>query len=106
MTIHSEDIRKEETILERRVEAIEARTFDIQFSHEGKTYKGWVTPSGEKGEDGNPKSFHVVLNDVFFGNLHIHDDIWEADSQREQSLVQATGKQIDNYLTNLQSPVI
>ena len=106
MTIYSEDIRNEEQKLEGRVEQMESRTFDVEFSHEGKSYKGWVTPSGEKRDNGYPKSFHVVLNEVFFGNLHMGEDEWETDSQREQSLVQAAGKQIDNFLKNLGKPVI
>ena len=106
MTIHSDNTNKEEIEIEKRVEKMESKTFDIEFSHEGKPYKGWATPSSEKGGDDSPKSFHVVLNEVFFGNLHLDAGKWETDSQREDSLIQATGKQIENYQKNLENRII
>ena len=84
----------EETKAELRVEKLESATFDIAFQHDGKNYVGWVTPSEKLNEEGRPKSFHVVLNDVFFGNLSFYTDKWEIDTQREEGLVQATGMQI------------
>jgi hypothetical protein len=81
---------KPESTIEKR----EEKTFDIQLHHNGTGYKGWVIPSDKKNESGSPKSYHVVLNDVFFGNLTLHNNAWEADTQRERSLVQAVGKQI------------
>jgi hypothetical protein len=84
----------EETKSEVRQEKIESSTFDIAFRHDGKNYVGWVTPSEKLNEEGRPRSFHVVLNDVFFGTLSFYAEKWESDTQREDGLVQATGLQI------------
>jgi hypothetical protein len=87
----------EELESERRQEKIEASTFDIVFKHQGKDYKGWVTPSPEK-ENDKPKSFHVVFNEVFFGNVSFNNGQWQADGQREHGLVQAVGQEISNQV--------
>lgn len=89
--------QSEEQQSEKRVEKLEKSTFDISFQHEGKSYSGWATPSPKKDEEGETKSYHVVLNEVFFGNLSFNNDQWEADTQRENGLIQATGKQIEKH---------
>jgi len=86
----------EELESEVRQEKIEAATFDISFKHDGKDYKGWVTPSTEKHND-KPSSFHVVLNEVFFGNLSFNNTQWQSDTQRDHELVQAAGKEISKH---------
>ena len=35
--------------------------FDIQFEAGGKSYHGWVNPSGKISETEAPVSFHVVI---------------------------------------------
>lgn len=69
--------------------------FDISVTHEGKIYKGWVHPSDKPNENGLPKSYHVVLDDVFFGNLSDNSGQWAADEQRPQALVEEVGKVIE-----------
>lgn len=71
--------------------------FDISVTHEGKQYKGWVNPSEKTNEKGLPKSFHVVLDDVFFGNLSNNGTHWAADEQRPQGLVSEVGKVIEEW---------
>jgi hypothetical protein len=71
--------------------------FDINFRHDGKVYNGWVKPATKLDDNGHPVSYHVVLNDVFFGNLSRTNDQWRADDQRPAGLVEATGLQIDKY---------
>lgn len=80
--------------LESMIEKREEKTFDIEFQHDRKNYKGWVIPSGKKNDSGKPVSYHVVLNEVFFGNLTRHNNTWEIDTQRENGLVQAVGEMI------------
>ena len=76
----------------------EEKIFDIQFESEGTTYKGWVNPSDKLHDDGKPASFHVVLNNVFFGNLSLSDGNWVVDEPRPAALIEAAGKQVEEYL--------
>lgn len=71
--------------------------FNIQFDHDGVHYDGIVTPSDKLRADGTPKSFHVVLNNVFFGNLNFHQSKWNADEQRPQALVEMVGRRIESH---------
>ncbi|MBC7901787.1 MAG: hypothetical protein H7Y27_00120 [Gemmatimonadaceae bacterium] len=73
-------------------------SFDINLSHDGRDYKGWVRPSARLSEAGLPVSYHVVLNDTLFGNLSIQNDIWVVDEQRPASLTQALGQIIQSFL--------
>jgi hypothetical protein len=71
--------------------------FNIQFDHDNIHYNGIVTPSEKLREDGTPKSFHVVLNNVFFGNVHYNNSKWSVDEQRPDALTEIVGKQIEEY---------
>jgi hypothetical protein len=76
-----------------------AQPIDISVIVDGKEYKGWATPSDKNKEDGSPKSFHVVLNDVMFGNIsHSSEKTWTVDEQRPQELVEAVGKYLEKHL--------
>jgi hypothetical protein len=67
------------------------KTFNIALDYEGIHYKGWVTPSEKKHDDGQPRSYHVVLNDTLFGNLSKTDDKWVIDEQRPAGMVDQVG---------------
>lgn len=69
--------------------------YPVEFTHEGVHYKGRVSPE-KKESDAHPASYHVVLNDVFFGYVHKHDDHWHVSEQRPASLVQKVGEVIEN----------
>ncbi len=71
-------------------------SFDIVFDLDGKHYEGWVTPSVHLKEDGSPKSFHVVLDDVLFGNISHDNNTWVVDEQRPENLTAAVGKFIQD----------
>jgi len=71
--------------------------FNIQFDHDGIHYYGIVTPAQKLREDGTPRSFHVVLNNVFFGNVHYNNSRWSVDEQRPEALTEIVGKQIEEY---------
>ena len=75
---------------------MEDRTFDIGFESEGKTYKGWVTPS-EKTHDDLPVSYRVVLNEVFFGVVS-NNCTWTVNEQRPKELTAAVGRAIEEYM--------
>ena len=76
---------------------MEDRTFNIGFEAEGKTYKGWVTPSEKTQADGLPVSYHVVLNEVFFGVVSNNGN-WTVNEQRPKELTAAVGKAIEEYM--------
>lgn len=71
------------------------QTFNIALDFEGVHYEGWVTPSDKKKQDGQPASFHVVLNETMFGNLSLSGGTWAVDEQRPEGLVQEVGKCIE-----------
>jgi hypothetical protein len=69
-------------------------SFNIVFTHNGIIYKGWATPSDHNKKDGSPKSFHVVLNGVMFGNVSVNNEHWAVDEERPEDLTTAVGKSI------------
>jgi hypothetical protein len=71
--------------------------FNIEFDHDNIHYNGIITPSEKIREDGTPKSFHVVLNKVLFGNVHYNNSKWAVDEQRPDALTEIVGKQIEQY---------
>jgi hypothetical protein len=70
----------------------------VQFEHKGLAYNGWATPSEQLYDDGEPKSYHVVLNMVMFGNLSLNLGKWLSDQQRPPELVVEVGKTLDHHL--------
>jgi hypothetical protein len=76
---------------------MEDKTFDIQFDYNGLHYKGWANPSPKKHDD-IPASFHVVLNDIFFGNLSFNQGKWINSEDRPEELTTLTGQHIEDYL--------
>ena len=67
--------------------------YTIQFDYGGVHYNGRVTPE-TKADQHVPSSWHVVLNDVFFGYLSRQGAHWNVTEQRPHELVQEVGKQI------------
>jgi hypothetical protein len=67
--------------------------YTIQFDYGGVHYNGRVTPETKAGQHA-PSSWHVVLNDVFFGYLSRQGVHWNVTEQRPHELVQEVGKQI------------
>lgn len=77
------------------------KQIDISFTANGLDYKGWATPSEKNKKDGSPKSFHVVLNDIMFGNVSQSDDkSWTVDEQRPQHLVDTVGEILQKHIVN------
>lgn len=72
------------------------KTFNIELTYNGMQYTGWVTPSGQTNDQGKPRSFHVVLNEIMFGNLSLNDHKWTIDEQRPAELVEAVGQIIQS----------
>jgi hypothetical protein len=66
--------------------------FPIEFSHGETQYEGRVTPERKANHH---TSYHVVLNEVFFGYVHKHDEHWHVSEQRPASLVQKVGECIE-----------
>ena len=67
--------------------------YTIAFDFDGIHYDGRVTPEIKPHHD-TPSSWHVVLNEVFFGYLSKQGEHWNVNEQRPHALVQAVGKQI------------
>ena len=74
---------------------MEDNIFDISFDYNGLHYKGWVNPSAKKQSDGNPTSYHVVLNDISFGNVSINQGKWINSEDRPDELIALVGKHIE-----------
>lgn len=75
----------------------------IEFNGQGIEYKGWATPSEQLYDDGYPRSYHVVLNKVHFGNLSLDRGKWIADEPRPRELVVAVGACLDNVHVGVHS---
>jgi hypothetical protein len=76
---------------------MEEKIFNISFESVEKKYTGWVNPSERLDHDGNPVSFHVVLNNIFFGELSLSHCRWNINESRPHQLVEAAGKEIEKY---------
>lgn len=70
-------------------------SFNIVFTQNGIVYKGWATPSEHTKKDGSPKSYHVVLNGVMFGNVSFDNGHWAVDEERPEDLTAAVAKCIE-----------
>ena len=75
------------------------KSFGLSLDFEGKHYDGVVTPSEEKGVNGMPIFFRVVLGDQFFAYLCCGDKGWKERDGEEQpkGLVGAIGNYIVEY---------
>jgi hypothetical protein len=74
---------------------MEKKSLPLRLDQDGQTYSGWATPSDQRHPDGYAKSYHVVLNEVFFGDLSFHDGSWAISEQRPHLLVAAVGQAIE-----------
>ncbi|MEO6314735.1 MAG: hypothetical protein ABIU63_13575 [Chitinophagaceae bacterium] len=72
-----------------------ATYYAVKFDFEGKHYDGRLTPTVKKGHE-DPASWHVVLNDVFFGHLNKNGQHWEVNEQRPPALTELIGNLIDD----------
>ena len=79
--------------------------FDIEFTYNGLSYKGWVNPSDKLNSEGKPVSFHVVLNDTSFGYLAYQGTKWNVNEERPLELVEKIGRQIETHYNNYESHV-
>ncbi|HWB93317.1 MAG TPA: hypothetical protein VG605_15755 [Puia sp.] len=73
--------------------------FRLSLDFEGKHYEGEVTPSEEKGQNGMPVYFRVVLGGEFFAYLCCGDYGWRERDDQTQSkgLINAIGQYIFDY---------
>jgi hypothetical protein len=83
---------------------MEDNIFDISFEHNGQQYTGWVNPSEKLSDGGKPVSFHVVLNDIFFGYLSYNNSKWNVNEQRPEELVCKTGGEIEKHYAVIPQP--
>ncbi len=68
--------------------------YTIVFNHNEIHYTGRITPEFKKSND-QPSSWHIVLNEVFFGHIHKNNDHWENTEQRPPGLTEKVGALID-----------
>ena len=85
---------------------MEDKIFDMRFDYNGLHYQGWANPSSKTHSDGMPASFHVVLNDIFFGNVSFNKGKWTTSEDRPEALLAIVGKHIENYLEKNQAKKI
>jgi hypothetical protein len=69
--------------------------YTVEFDFDNIHYTGRLTPGFKKGND-NPSSWHVVLNEVFFGYLQKNQAHWEVTEQRPAGLTEKVGSLIDS----------
>ena len=74
---------------------MEDNIFDFSFDYNGLHYKGWANPSVKKQSDGTPASYHVVLNDISFGNVSFNQGKWINNEDRPDELIALVGKHIE-----------
>jgi hypothetical protein len=77
---------------------MEKVSIPVSFKYNGVEYKGWATPSDHKHPDGLAASYHVVLNETFFGDMSLSDGHWTISEQRPADLVKATGEALSEIL--------
>ena len=75
------------------------KSFKLSMDFEGQHYDGTITPSEEKGANGMPIYFRVVLGDTFFAYLCCSDKGWRERDGNSQSkgLVNVIGDYIADY---------
>ncbi len=66
----------------------------IAFDYDQVNYRGWATPAETHHAYALAKSYHVVLNGTFFGEMSYADGHWTVSEQRPKPLVAATGSAI------------
>ena len=71
--------------------------FTIHFNYNHVLYDGRVTPH-HIDNNGEAASFHVVLNNVFFGYVHKQGKQWQVNEQRPEALVEIVGASIENAM--------
>jgi hypothetical protein len=76
---------------------MEEAVFDISFRSGEKIYAGWVKPSEKLNNTGVASSYHVVLENTFFGELSLNKCHWIINQSRPHLLVEAVGKEIEKH---------
>ena len=76
-----------------------AKSFELSLDFEGRHYQGTITPSDEKGANGMPIYFRVMLGDELFAYLCCGDKGWrDRDGENQpKGLVDAIGNYIVDY---------
>ena len=74
-------------------------SFKLSIDLEGKHYEGMVTPSEDKGNNGVPVFFRVVLGNEFFAYLCCSDHGWKEyeSDEKPKGLINAIGTYIMDY---------
>jgi hypothetical protein len=78
-------------------QTMEEKLFDISFQSGEKRYAGWVKPSEKLNDIGAARSYHVVLENTFFGELSLNNCHWIINQPRPHLLVEAVGKEIEKH---------
>lgn len=76
----------------------EKTSIPLSLTHDGQKYTGWVIPSNKQHADGYASSYHVVLNEVFFGDMSFNNGHWTISEQRPDDLVAAVGEALQQAL--------
>lgn len=75
---------------------MDKRSIPLSLQHGSISYNGWATPSDKHHADGYASSYHVVLNEVFFGDLSFNSGKWTISEQRPHDLVVAVGMALES----------
>jgi len=78
----------------------EKTSIPLSLTHDGEKYAGWATPSDKHHADGRASSYHVVLNEVFFGDMSFSNNQWVISEQRPHGLVVAVEMALQQALEN------
>ena len=73
------------------------KKFDISFEFDGRSYSGWVSPTKELNEKGQPTTFLVELNGQPMGEISFSNCKWLGNDERPAGLIKLVGKQIEKH---------
>jgi hypothetical protein len=71
--------------------------FPIDFSFDGKQYRGEIKPLLAGAQHRKPTAFQVYFNNVYCGLVKRKGESWETDSPKCAILVRPIGRQIEDW---------
>jgi hypothetical protein len=84
-------------LMEELISQLEKEPITLQFEYDGKIYGGEAVPVPQTCVNGVCTEFDVSLNDKAIGIIKRLTSSWRIDNAKDQKLVTAIGKQIEEW---------